>query len=52
MGEEMESRDGLWNRKFVFSWLANFFAFTTMYYLMSTVPLYTTQVLGGDFYAP
>lgn len=48
MGEEMESRDGLWNRKFVFSWLANFFAFTTMYYLMSTVPLYTTQVLGGD----
>ena len=38
----------LWNRKFVCSWLANFFAFTTMYYLTSTLPLYTTDVLGGD----
>ncbi len=38
----------LWNGKFIFSCLANFFAFTTMYYLMSTIPLYTTQVLSGN----
>ncbi len=38
----------LWNTKFIFSCLANFFAFTTMYYLMSTIPLYTTQVLSGN----
>lgn len=44
----MEKQERLWNRKFIFSCLANFFAFTTMYYLMSTIPLYTTQVLGGD----
>ena len=38
----------LWNGKFIFSCLANFFAFTTMYYLMATIPLYTTQVLSGN----
>lgn len=38
----------LWNGKFIFSCLANFFAFTTMYYLMSTIPLYTMQVLAGN----
>jgi predicted MFS family arabinose efflux permease len=41
-------QEKLWNTKFIFSCLANFFAFTTMYYLMSTIPLYTTQVLSGD----
>ncbi len=44
----MQKQEALWNKKFIFSWLANFFAFTTMYYLMSTIPLYTTQVLAGN----
>ena len=42
------SNEKLWNQKFIFSSLANFFAFTAMYYIMSTLPLFTTEVLGGS----
>ena len=43
-----EMKEKLWSRPFLFSWFANFYAFTTMYYLLSGLPLYATQVLGGD----
>nr|WP_296730560.1 MFS transporter [Anaerovibrio sp.] len=43
-----QAQEKIWNSKFIFSWLANFFAFTTMYYLMSTIPLYTTEILEGN----
>lgn len=39
--------DKLWNRSFIFACLANFLAFTTMYYLTATLPLYATEFLGG-----
>ncbi len=37
----------LWNQRFIASCLANFFAFTAMYYIMATIPLFTTEVLAG-----
>lgn len=37
----------LWNRSFLFACLANFLAFTTMYYVMATIPLYATDVLNA-----
>ncbi|WP_346355634.1 MFS transporter [Azotosporobacter soli] len=36
----------LWTRSFLFNCLANLLAFTGMYYIMATLPLYTTEVLG------
>ncbi|WP_425057933.1 Staphylopine export protein [Sporomusa carbonis] len=42
------SNEKLWNQNFIFTSLANFFAFTAMYYIMSTLPLFTTEVLGGS----
>ena len=45
---QVQAQEKIWNSKFIFSWLANFFAFTTMYYLMSTIPLYTTEILEGN----
>ena len=48
MNMQVQAQEKIWNSKFIFSWLANFFAFTTMYYLMSTIPLYTTEILEGN----
>lgn len=42
-----QNTEKLWNQRFIFSCLANLFAFTSMYYIMSTLPLFTTEILGG-----
>jgi len=45
---ESQQNEKLWNRRFVFSCLSTFFAFTSMYYIMSTLPLFATEALGGS----
>ncbi|MBP2654593.1 MAG: major facilitator superfamily 1 [Firmicutes bacterium] len=45
---ESQQNEKLWNQKFIFSCLSTFFAFTSMYYIMSTLPLFTTEILAGS----
>lgn len=43
-----EQTETLWNRNFIVSCFSNLFAFTAMYYIMSTLPLFTTEILKGN----
>ncbi|CUH95122.1 putative membrane protein [Propionispora sp. 2/2-37] len=38
----------LWTKEFILSCLSNLFAFISMYYIMSTLPLLITEALAGD----
>lgn len=45
--ENMEV-EKLWTKEFILSCLSNLFAFISMYYIMSTLPLLVTEALAGD----
>jgi len=38
----------IWNRDFTLLWITNFLMATSFYFLLPTVPPYSTQVLGAD----
>lgn len=41
-------REKLWTREFVLSCLANLLAFASFYFILTVLPLFVTEVLGGD----